>query len=232
VLVHGGPWVRGSNWSWHDTSQFLASRGYLVIEPEFRGSMGYGDAHFKAGWKQWGLAMQDDVADALLWAQKQGLASDKACIAGASYGGYSTLMGLVRHPQLYRCGAAWVAVTDLELLVKGSWWVSDDNGDLFRKYGMPTMVGSMEKDAQQITANSPVLLADKIKAPLLLAFGEDDQRVPLAHGKRMREALQKQGVEPEWVTYGGEGHGWGRLETRLDFAQRLERFLDKHLHAP
>lgn len=232
VLVHGGPWVRGSSWSWHDMSQFLASRGYLVIEPEFRGSMGYGDAHFKAGWKQWGLAMQDDVADALLWAQKQGLASDKACIAGASYGGYSTLMGLVRHPQLYRCGAAWVAVTDLELLVKGSWWISDDNSELFRKYGMPTMVGSVDKGAELITANSPVLLADKIKAPLLLAFGEDDQRVPLAHGKRMREALQKQGHEPEWVTYGGEGHGWGKLETRLDFAQRLERFLNQHLRTP
>jgi dipeptidyl aminopeptidase/acylaminoacyl peptidase len=232
VLVHGGPWVRGSDWSWHAMSQFLASRGYLVIEPEFRGSVGYGDAHFKAGWKQWGLAMQDDVADALLWAQKQGIASNKACIAGASYGGYSTLMGLARQPQLYRCGAAWVAVTDLELLVKGSWWVSDDTSDVARKYTIPEMVGSMDKDAQLITANSPVLLADKIKAPLLLAFGEDDQRVPLAHGKRMRESLQKQGFEPEWVTYGGEGHGWGKLETRLDFAVRLERFLSQHLRTP
>lgn len=232
VLVHGGPWVRGSSWAWHDMSQFLASRGYLVIEPEFRGSMGFGDAHFKAGWKQWGLTMQDDVADALLWAQKQGLASDKACIAGASYGGYSSLMGLVRHPQLYRCGAAWVAVTDLELLVKGSWWISDDSSALFRKYGMPTLVGSMDQGAERITANSPVLLANQIKAPSLLAFGEDDQRVPLAHGKRMREALQKQGLEPEWVTYGGEGHGWGKLETRLDFAQRLERFFNQHLRTP
>ena len=213
-------------------NQFLASRGYLVIEPEFRGSTGFGVAHFKAGWKQWGLAMQDDVADALLWAQKQGLASDRACIAGASYGGYSTLMGLARHPKLYRCGAAWVAVTDLELYAKGSWWVGDDISDVARKYTIPEMVGSMDKDAQLITANSPVLLANKIKAPLLLAFGEDDQRVPLAHGKRMREALQKQGLEPEWVTYAGEGHGWGKLETRLDFALRLERFFNQHLRAP
>ncbi|RZI98436.1 MAG: S9 family peptidase, partial [Rubrivivax sp.] len=96
VLVHGGPWVRGSTWGWHADAQFLASRGYVVIEPEMRGSTGYGEDHFRAGFKQFGQAMQDDVADALRWAQAQGTASDKACIAGASYGGYSTLMGLIK----------------------------------------------------------------------------------------------------------------------------------------
>lgn len=229
VMVHGGPWVKGGHWAWNGMNQFLASRGYLVIEPEFRGSTGYGDAHLKAGFKQWGQTMQDDVADALLWAQKQGLASDKACIAGASYGGYSTLMGLVRHPQLYRCGAAWMAVTDLELLVKGSWWVGDDVSDVARKYSIPTMVGDMDKDADYIHANSPVLLAEKINKPILLAFGEDDQRVPLAHGKRMREALQKHGHEPAWISYPGEGHGWAKPENRLDFGKRLEQFLQQHL---
>ena len=126
VLVHGGPWVRGSHWGWHADAQFLASRGYAVIEPEMRGSTGYGEAHFRAGFKQFGQAMQDDVADALRWAQAQGIASDKACIAGASYGGYSTLMGLIKDPGLYRCGVAWVALADLELYVSGSWWVTDD----------------------------------------------------------------------------------------------------------
>ena len=100
VLVHGGPWLRGGEWRWDAEAQFLASRGYVVIEPEFRGSAGYGSAHLEAGFKQWGQAMQDDVADALRWAQKEGLASDKACIAGASYGGYSTLMGLIKDPSL------------------------------------------------------------------------------------------------------------------------------------
>jgi dipeptidyl aminopeptidase/acylaminoacyl peptidase len=225
VLVHGGPWVRGVYWRWSSMGQFLASRGYLVIEPEFRGSTGYGESHFKAGWKQWGQAMQDDVADALLWAQAQKLASDKACIAGGSYGGYSALMGLVRQPELYRCGIAWVAVTDLPLLVSGSWWVDDDTSELSRRYKLPEMVGDAEKDADMLAKYSPVLQANHIKAPVLLAFGEADQRVPLAHGKRMRAALQKAGQEPEWVTYPGEGHVWAKPSTRVDFAQRVEKFL-------
>jgi dipeptidyl aminopeptidase/acylaminoacyl peptidase len=169
------------------------------------------------------------VADALLWARKEGLANDRACIAGGSYGGYSTLMGLVRHPDLYRCGAAWVAVTDLELYVSGSIWIRDNISDVARKFSTPQMVGSTDTDAELISRNSPVLLASEIKAPLFLAFGEEDERVPLAHGKRLREALRKQSREPEWVTYPGEAHGWAMQETRLDFARRLETFLGKHL---
>lgn len=228
VLVHGGPWVRGAEWGWRAEAQFLASRGYVVIEPEFRGSTGYGEAHMKAGFRQWGQTMQDDVADALRWAQKQGLASDKACIAGASYGGYSTLMGLVRDPGLYRCGVAWVAVADLDLLVNGSIWVDDDS-DLVRKYRMSELVADGKADAAMIQANSPVHQAARIKAPLLLAFGEEDRRVPLAHGQRLREALTAAGNPPEWVTYAGEGHGFVAMKNRIDFEQRMEAFLAKHL---
>ncbi len=229
VYVHGGPWVRGGQWAWRPMQQFLASRGYVVVEPEFRGSTGYGAAHFKAGFKQWGQAMQDDVADALLWAQQQGLASNKACIAGASYGGYSTLMGLVRHPELYRCGIAWVAVTDLELLLKGSWFVNDDTSGLSRKHTLPQMVGDVKNEADMVRANSPVLQAARIKAPVLLAMGELDVRVPLTHGKRMKEALEAAGNPPEWVVYPGEGHGWALPKHRIDFAERVERFLAQHL---
>ncbi|MCE4553474.1 S9 family peptidase [Roseateles cellulosilyticus] len=228
VLVHGGPFVRGNVWGWHRDAQFLASRGYVVIEPEFRGSTGYGEAHFRAGFKQWGQAMQDDVTDALRWAQQQGLASDKACIAGASYGGYSTLMGLVKDPDLYRCGVAWLAVADLELLVKGSWWIQDD-GNEARKYSLPDMVGDPVKDAAMLAANSPVKQAARIKAPLLLAYGEADVRVPIAHGKRMRDALKEAGNEPLWITYPGEGHGFGVVANRVDFAERMEAFLAQHL---
>ena len=229
VLVHGGPWVRGREWHWDADAQFLASRGYVVIEPEFRGSTGYGSAHLEAGFKQWGQAMQDDVADALRWAQKEGLASDKACIAGASYGGYSALMGLVKDPTLYRCGVAWLAVTDLELMVKGSWWVDDDTGSDYRKYEMPERVGDAVKDAVMLAANSPVKQAARIKAPVMLVFGEEDQRVPLAHGKRMREALRAAGNDPVWVTYAGEAHGFGIVKNHVDFAQRMEAFLAKYL---
>lgn len=229
VLVHGGPWVRGGHWRWSAMEQFLASRGYLVISPDFRGSQGYGQAHFEAGWKQWGQAMQDDVADAVLWAQAQGLADQRVCIAGSSYGGYSTLMGLVRHPELYRCGVAWVAVTDPFLVLEGSWWIRDDTSDSERRYTLPQLVGDTKLDADMLTSVSPVAQAHKIRAPLLLGFGEADLRVPLAHGTRLREALQKVGRDPLWVTYPDEGHSWRLPQTRTDFARRMESFLGEHL---
>jgi dipeptidyl aminopeptidase/acylaminoacyl peptidase len=172
--------------------------------------------------------MQDDVADALRWAQKQGLASDKACIIGGSYGGYSTLMGLAKDPGLYRCGAAWMAVSDLALMVEGSWWVSDD-GDLARRLTIPEMIGDAKKDAAMIAANSPVNLAARIQAPLLLAHGDADRRVPIAHAERMRDALKAAGHPPQWVSYPGEGHGFSKPEDQLDFARRLDAFLAKHL---
>jgi dipeptidyl aminopeptidase/acylaminoacyl peptidase len=229
VLVHGGPWLRGSHWGWHALPQFLASRGYVVIEPEMRGSTGYGKAHYEAGFKQWGQAMQNDVADALRWAQAQGLATSKACIAGTSYGGYSALMGLVNDPDLFRCGIAGLAPTDLEVLVAGSWLVSDDIGHLARKYTLPELVGDAKKDATMLAAQSPVKQAARIKAPLMLMYGERDRRVPLEHGERMRDALRKGGNDPVWVTYDNEGHGLGSMKNRLDYAKRLEVFLAKHL---
>lgn len=233
VMVHGGPWVRGGHWRWQAEAQFLASRGYLVISPEFRGSTGYGEAHFRAGWKQWGRAMQDDVADALLWAREQGLADpQRACIAGASYGGYAALMGLIRQPELYRCGIAWVAVTDMQLLLEGSSWVSDDTSEVARRHTLPEMIGDLKSDAAMLHEVSPVLQAARIKAPLMLAFGSEDQRVPLAHGLRMRDALRAAGREPEWITYPGEGHGWRKTENRVDFYKRVERFLGQHLGQP
>jgi dipeptidyl aminopeptidase/acylaminoacyl peptidase len=210
-------------------AQFLASRGYLVITPDFRGSLGYGETHMRAGFKQWGQAMQDDVADALLWAQKQGLANGRACIAGASYGGYATLMGLVRDPQLYRCGVAWLAVADLPLYVQGSFWIDDNISNWARSYAMPEMVGDADKDAAMLTAASPVAQAGRISAPLLLAYGEEDLRVPLKHGKRLREAMEKAGHPPQWVVYPKEGHGWRRLANRVDWAQRIEAFLAQYL---
>jgi acetyl esterase/lipase len=230
VLVHGGPWVRGRYWRWNDDVQFLASRGYLVIEPEFRGSTGFGGDHFRAGWRQWGQAMQDDVADALLWAVKQGQADGKrACIAGASYGGYAALMGLVKHPELYRCGVAWVAVSDPGLMFTSPW---SDISLQSKRYGYRVLIGDPVADAEMFTSISPLQQAKRIKAPVLLAMGDLDRRVPLEHGTRMRDALREAGNEPEWVVYPLEGHGWQLMQTRLDFALRVERFLARHLAQP
>jgi len=232
VLVHGGPMVRGVVWGWHALPQFLASRGYAVIEPEFRGSAGYGDAHLRAGWKQWGRAMQDDIADALQWAVAQGrVDGTRTCIMGASYGGYATLMGLARHPQLYRCGIAEMAVTDLTRFVGGSWWWRDDIADEGRRYDLPAMVGDPQQDAQLLQEQSPVNQAARIKAPVLLVHGERDKRVPIVHARDMRKALQAAGNEPEWLVFDLEGHGWHKPENRVTHAKRVEEFLGKHLGA-
>ncbi len=227
ILVHGGPYVRGVEWKWRDEVQFLASRGYVVIEPEFRGSKGYGDKLYRAGWKQWGLAMQDDIADAALWAIKQGYADkDRICIAGASYGGYATLMGLVRNPELFRCGVEWVGVTDIDLMYSIHWSDADSE---YKRYGMPVLIGDREKDAAQLAATSPINLAAKITQPLFMAYGGVDKRVPIEHGTKMRDAISKTNSKVEWKVYAEEGHFWMRPENEFDFWKRVETFLDKNL---
>jgi len=230
VLVHGGPWVRGGAWAWDALPQFLASRGYAVIEPEFRGSTGFGDANFRAGWRQWGQAMQDDVADAVRWAiAGKHVDGRRVCIAGGSYGGYSTLMGLVRDPDLYRCGAAWAAVTEPMRMLEGSWWWSDDISDQVRRHDLPQLLGDPKADAAMLKAISPLQQAARIKAPVLLVHGESDKRVPFVHAKEMREALRRHGNEPEWLTFSDEAHGWQKPENQVAFARKLEDFLAKHL---
>ena len=227
LLVHGGPYARAGEWAWDADSQFLASRGYVVVEPDFRGSAGLGARHFRAGWKQWGLAMQDDVADAARWAVQQGYADPKrVCIAGASYGGYATLMGLVRNPEIFRCGIDWVGVTDIDLLYSIDW---SDMSAVWRRYGMPVLVGDRDKDRAQLAATSPLKLAARITQPLLMAYGGEDRRVPIDHGTRMRDALRPHSPNVEWVSYGDEGHGWMLEANKVDFWTRVERFLDLHL---
>ncbi|MCV2365209.1 prolyl oligopeptidase family serine peptidase [Paucibacter sp. DJ1R-11] len=233
VLIHGGPWVRGPAWVWDPYVQFLAARGYAVLQPQFRGTLGLGFKHERASWKQWGQAMQDDISDATRWAIEQGVA-DPARIAlmGASYGGYSALMGLVREPALYRCAVAWVGVTDLNLLYSVSW---SDTSDAIKQHGMPLLLGDPVKDAAMLRAQSPLSHAAAIRHPLLLAYGEKDRRVPLIHGEAFRKALQgAPGRAPdslEWQVYADEGHGWRAPANDIDFWNRSARFLDRHLSA-
>ena len=227
VLVHGGPWVHAPSWRWDAEVQFLAARGYAVLQPQFRGTRGYGDAHFKASWKQWGKAMQTDVADATRWAIAQGTADPKRiAIVGASYGGYATLMGLVRDPDLYRCGVAWVGVTDLDMLYSVDWSDSSDNA---KKFGLPVLLGDQVKDAADLKDNSPLTHAARITQPLLLAYGEKDLRVPLVHGEKFRKAVQPVNRALEWVEYKDEGHGWRDPANQVDFYNRMAKFLDQHL---
>jgi dipeptidyl aminopeptidase/acylaminoacyl peptidase len=231
LLVHGGPWVRGGYWHWDADSQFLASRGYAVLEPEYRGSTGFGSKHYKASWKQWGLAMQNDLADGARWAAAQGTADpSRICIAGASYGGYAALMGLVNDPDLYRCGIEWLGVTDIDLMYSISVFTSDTSDD-FKQFDMPIMIGDRVKDAEQLRATSPLEQASRIKQPLLMAYGGSDRRVPIEHGTKFRDAVQKTNPKAEWVEYPEEGHGWALVKNRIDFWTRVEKFLDRNIGA-
>jgi dipeptidyl aminopeptidase/acylaminoacyl peptidase len=233
VLVHGGPWVRGGHWDWEAQSQFLASRGYVVLEADYRGSTGYGNHLFEAGWKQWGLKMQDDLADGARWAIAQGIADPKRiCIAGASYGGYATLMGLVNDPDLFKCGVDWAGVTDIALLQKGHWSGDSDLDEVYKKIGMPLLVGDAVKDAAQLKATSPLAQAARIKQPLLLAYGGADQRVPIIHGSAFYDAVKQTNPNVDYVLYNEEGHGWFLPKNRVDFWTRVEQFLNKNIGKP
>lgn len=225
VLVHGGPYVRGGSWEWDSEAQFLASRGYVVLQPEFRGSTGFGSKLFRAGWQQWGRTMQDDLADTANWAVKQGWADPKRIgIMGASYGGYATLMGLVRNPELFRAGVEWAGVTDIDLLFTA---VESDASEEARQYDMKTLIGDPEKDPAAFAAVSPLVQASHITQPLLMAHGAQDRRVPIIHASNFRSAVASKDVE--YVVYPEEGHGWRHEEDNIDFWKRVDAFLDKNL---
>ncbi|WP_338846963.1 prolyl oligopeptidase family serine peptidase [Massilia sp. W12] len=227
LLVHGGPNVRGVHWEWEATSQFLASRGYMVAEPLFRGSDGFGEKHKSAGYRQWGLKMQDDLVDAVQYMVKNGMTDPKrVCIAGASYGGYATMMGLIRDPELFQCGVNWVGVSDINLMFDQRY---GDMRDISLQYWVPIAIGDPQTDADKLKANSPLYQADKLKKPLLMAYGGKDRRVPREHGRKMHDAVKAHNPQVEWVEYEDEGHGWFKLENNIDFWTRVENFLGKHI---
>ncbi|WP_295993485.1 alpha/beta fold hydrolase [Rugamonas sp.] len=227
VLVHGGPQTRGASWEWDGEAQFLASRGYVVIQPEFRGGTGFGARHFQAGWKQWGQGMQRDLADAALWAEQKGWADPRrVAIMGASYGGYATLMGLIDDPDIFRCGVEWAGVTDIGLMFNT---VDDDASEEDLQYGMRTLIGDPDKDTSLFQQYSPLANAARLKQPLLMAHGGQDRRVPPVHARKFRAAVSEGNPNVEFLFYDNEGHGWAHEEDNLDFWNHVEAFLDKNL---
>jgi dipeptidyl aminopeptidase/acylaminoacyl peptidase len=228
VMHYGGPWVRAIDWRYDESVQFLASRGYAVLMPAPRASTGFGWRLYRAGWRQWGLSMQDDVTDGVRHLIGQGIVDPKrVCIAGASYGGYLTMMGLVKEPDLFRCGINWVGVTDPEFMLTVTW--SDFNRVDVGRWTLPLLIGDPKKDAQQFANTSPLRRAAEIKQPVLMAYGGLDDRVPIIHGTRMRDALAGHNPNVEWVVYSDEGHGWLKEESNFDFWGRVEAFLAKNL---
>ena len=233
VHVHGGPNVRGNTWGFDPLDAMFASQGYAVLSPNFRGTTGLGAKLYRAGFKQWGLSMQDDLVDGAKWLVDQGLVDPaRICIVGASYGGYATLYGVARDPDFWRCGVAWVGVSDISLLFDVTWSDTARSSSRFLDNEARYRIGDPKRDAEQFRKTSAVENAQRIKAPLLLAYGSEDVRVPLIHGEKMRAALDTYNKPYEWVVYTGEGHGFNKDENRRDFFKRTLTFLRKHLQEP
>ena len=191
----------------------------------FRGSVGYGRGFWEAGFKQWGLNMQDDISDGVKWLVSQGIADPKRiAIYGGSYGGYAVLAGLTKTPELYAAGIDYVGVSNLFTFMRTipPYW---------KPYleMMYEMVGDPEKDKKLLGANSPALNADKIKAPLLVAQGAKDPRVNIEESNQIVQALTKHGIDVEYMVKENEGHGFSNEENRFSFYEAMEKFLRKHL---
>jgi dipeptidyl aminopeptidase/acylaminoacyl peptidase len=228
MVIHGGPWVEGDEWFWDPEVQFLASRGYAVLQPNYRGTTRYGWKHYASSFKQWGGTMQDDITDGVKWAVAQGIADPaRVCIYGGSYGGYATMMGLAKDPDLYKCGINYVGVTDLDLFVNATW--SDFAYSAWRKNELKDTFGDWATESDKLKKVSPVELAGRIKAPVMMAYGASDVRVVPQHGFRMRAALQHAGKDPEWFIAEGEGHGYRDVDNQVMFYGAMEKFLDKYI---
>ena len=224
VNPHGGPWARDT-WGYNPEVQFLAARGYAVLQMNFRGSTGYGRKFTELGYKQWGQTMQNDITDGVEWLINQGIADPKRiAIYGASYGGYATLAGVTFTPDLYACAIDYVGVANLFTFMQ-----------TIPPYWKPLldmmyeMVGDPVKDKEMMEKYSPVFHVDQIKAPLFVAQGANDPRVNKAESDQMVEALKKRGIEVEYMVKDNEGHGFHNEENKFDFYRAMDKFLSIHL---
>ncbi len=224
LLVHGGPWGRDS-WGFNPMVQWLANRGYAVLQVNYRGSTGYGKQFLNAGNREWAGKMHDDLLDGVDWLVKQGIADPKkVAIMGGSYGGYATLVGLTFTPDKFCCGVDIVGPSNIVSLLKTipPYWAP--MRALFAK-----RVGDIEKEEEFLKSRSPLFKVDQIKVPLLIGQGANDPRVKQAESDQIVAALRKANKPVEYVIYTDEGHGFARPENRLHFYALAEGFLAKHL---
>jgi len=227
IFPHGGPWARDM-WGYNPFSQFLANRGYAVLQPNFRGSTGYGKRFQNLGDRQWGTGtMQHDISDGVKWLVEQGIVDpNKVAIFGGSYGGYATLAGVTFTPELYRCGVAYVAPSNLITLLESipPYWKPMVR-EFHKRLGNP----EVEADRRELEARSPLNFVDRIRVPLLVVHGANDPRVKQAESDRIVVALRDKGHAVEYLVAPDEGHGFRAPENRLALAVAMDRFLAKHL---
>lgn len=223
VMPHGGPHGVYDRWSYDADAQFLASRGYGVLQVNYRGSGGRGDKFEQSGYLQWGGKMQDDLADGVKWAIDNKLADpQRICTYGASYGGYAALMQTIRYPELYKCAIGYVGVYDLQVMKK--------EGDITeRASGKRYLDRVLGVDPAVLKAWSPAQNVDKIKVPVFLAQGTIDKRVPMEQFNTLKNAFKANGIPVETMIAQGEGHGFYKPENRAELYRRMEAFLSKHI---
>lgn len=222
--VHGGPWGRDT-WGYHPEAQWLANRGYVCLQVNFRGSTGYGKPFLNAGNREWGAKMQNDLTDAVEWAVKEGIADPKkVAIYGGSYGGYAALAGAAFTPDLYTCAIDVVGPSNIITLIQSipPYW------EPLRKM-FDERVGNIDNEEEFLKSRSPLFKADQIKIPMLIAQGANDPRVKQAESEQIVNTLREKGKEVEYMLFPDEGHGFARPENRLKFYAAMEQFLGRHL---
>ena len=223
---HGGPHGPRDMWGFNAEVQFLANRGYAVLQVNFRGSGGYGNAFERMGYRNWGTTMINDMTDAVDHVIRGGIADkDRVCTYGASYGGYAALQTVVREPTKYKCTIGYVGVYSLPLMFKDGDIPEDETGVNFLNRVMPETLAEQQ-------AQSPAFNVDKIRIPVMLVQGAKDRRVPISQYNLLRERLEQAGRPPEvTVVEDKEGHGFYDFQNQVDLYTKMEAFLDKHIGA-
>ncbi|WP_341501980.1 S9 family peptidase [Gallaecimonas sp. GXIMD4217] len=220
---HGGPHGPRDQWRYSPVVKMLADRGYAVLQPNFRGSGGFGSDFQSAGYRKWGTLMIDDMVDGVQHLIEQGIVDkDRICVYGASYGGYAALMNPIRYPDLFKCTIGYVGVYDLKLMYK--------DGDIEdRQAGINYLEKVLGRDEKELEAQSAVYNVDKLKAPVFIVHGGKDYRVPISHAEALRDALDKKGHPYEWLVKDNEMHGFYKPEHNVELWTKMLAFLDKHI---
>ncbi|MEG3987486.1 S9 family peptidase [Microcoleus sp. S28C3] len=224
LLVHGGPWARDT-WGYNPQAQWLANRGYAVLQINFRGSIGYGKAFLNAGNREWAAKMHDDLLDGVNWLVETGISQpDKIAIMGGSYGGYAALVGLTFSPDVFACAVDIVGPSNLITLLQTTppYWEALKGMESHR-------IGNLETEPEFLQSRSPLFFVDRIQKPLLIGQGANDPRVKEAESEQIVNAMKQAGKPVEYVLYTDEGHGFARPENRLHFYAIAEEFLAKYL---
>jgi dipeptidyl aminopeptidase/acylaminoacyl peptidase len=228
MYIHGGPWAR-DYWGYEPYAQFLANRGYAVMQVNFRGSSGFGKAYLNAGNREWGIgAMQHDITDAVHWLIDKGIADPaRVAIFGGSYGGYATLAGVTFTPDLYAAGIPYVAPSNLITLIESfpDYWKPFLEGSWYRRVGNP----DLEADRQDLIARSPLFASDRIRVPLLVVHGANDPRVTQIESDQIVVALREKGQDVTYIVAPDEGHGFRAPNNRMALAVAMEKFLSEQL---